>query len=92
MTAPPLLCRRCGKELTPGHGSFYHIVLEALADPAPPDLSAVELEQDARPQIEALLEQLEGVSEQEAMDQVYRRQTFILCGRCYRGWIVNPTC
>jgi hypothetical protein len=32
-----------------------------------------------------------GVSEQEALDQVYRRLVLYLCGPCYRVWIEDPT-
>ena len=42
-------------------------------------------------EIERLLARLEGVSEQEALDQVYRRRTLHLCGPCFRRWIENPT-
>jgi hypothetical protein len=66
-------------------------MIEAVADPAPPVGSAELLASDLRRQIEELLAQLQGISEQEAMDQVYRRLTFYLCGPCYRGWIENPT-
>lgn len=84
----PHFCRRCGRELTPGRGSFYHVTIEAIADPS---LSLAGEEQETRPQIEALLDQLTEISEQEAMDQVYRREAFDLCGPCYRRWIANPT-
>jgi hypothetical protein len=87
----PLVCARCAAELRPGSGDFYWVTVEAVADPTPPDISAEDLATDVRPQIEALLAQLAGVSEKEAMEQVYRRLTFHLCGRCYRHWIEHPT-
>jgi hypothetical protein len=31
----PLLCARCGVELTPGKGDFYVVRIEAVADPTP---------------------------------------------------------
>jgi hypothetical protein len=64
--------------------------VEAFADPAPPALSAEEMTGDLRGQIEAVLARLEGLSEEEAMSQVYRRLTFHLCGPCYRRWIEDP--
>lgn len=87
----PHVCKRCGAGLTPGAGDFYLVAVEAVADPTPPTFSAQDLEADVRPQIERLLARLEGVSEQEALDQVYRRLAFCLCGPCFRRWIDNPT-
>jgi hypothetical protein len=84
-----LLCARCLAELVPGSGDFYRITIEAVADPTPPsgdDIPAEEL----RRRIEDILEQLEDVSEREALDQVYRRLTLHLCGPCYRRWIEDP--
>jgi hypothetical protein len=86
-----LVCKRCGAQLTPGQGNFYVVLVEAVADPTPPSFSADDLEIDVRPQIERLLAQLEGMSEQEALDQVYRRVAFRLCVACFRRWIENPT-
>jgi hypothetical protein len=37
------------------------------------------------------LARLEGISEQEALDQFYRRRTLHLCIPCFRRWIENPT-
>jgi hypothetical protein len=87
----PLTCRRCGAELRPGAGNFYRVVIEAVADPAPPTLSDEDLAADVRAEIERLLTQLASLSEEEALAQVYRRLTLYLCGRCYRDWIDDPT-
>ena len=87
----PLLCHRCGAVLTPGRGDFYVVRIEALADPTPPDISAEELSaEDFNERFSKLLEEMRGMSEQELLDQVYRRLTIHLCGGCYRGWIENP--
>ena len=87
----PLSCRRCGTDLTPGDGSFYVVRIEALADPTPPSFSWEDLRRDAGAEIERLLRQMDDLSEQEALDQVYRRLVFSLCGPCYRDWIEKPT-
>ncbi len=86
----PFTCRRCGAELRPGAGNFYHVTIEAMADPAPPALTAADLATDVRPEIERLLALLAGVSEEEALAQVYRRLTLHLCAPCYREWIESP--
>jgi hypothetical protein len=89
--ADPLACARCGAALRPGSGDFYRVSIEAVADPTPPAFSAEDLEADVRREIERLLARLEGVSEQEALAQVYRRRVLHLCGPCFRRWIENPT-
>ncbi len=86
----PLTCLRCGAALRPGSGDLYRVTVEAVADPYPPDFTADDLAGDPRRKIERLLEQLEGLSEQEALDQVYRRRTFHLCVPCYLRWIEAP--
>jgi hypothetical protein len=40
---PPLLCDRCGVELTPGKGDFYVVRIEAVADPTPPRFTEEDL-------------------------------------------------
>jgi hypothetical protein len=87
----PLFCARCAAELQPGAGDFYRIVIEAVADPFPPVLPSEASAPDIGQEIDELLARLEGLSEREAMDQVYRRLTLYLCTPCYRQWIENPT-
>jgi hypothetical protein len=86
----PLFCHRCGNELHPGKGDFYVVRIEAFADPSPPELEPEEVFGSSREKMKQLVEQMEGMSEQELMDQVYRRMTIFLCGPCYRRWIDNP--
>jgi hypothetical protein len=86
-----IFCDRCTTELKPGAGNFYRVVIEAVADPAPPVISTEDMEADIGKQIRDLLERLQGLSTQEAMDQVYRRLTIYLCTPCYREWIEHPT-
>jgi hypothetical protein len=87
----PIFCSRCRVELTPGEGNFYVVRIEAFADPTPPEFTAEDLNRDTEAEIDRLLAQLQHVSEQEAMDQVYRQLTIYLCAPCYRQWIENPT-
>jgi hypothetical protein len=88
--AGPFACRCCSVELRPGQGNFFRVTIEAVADPTPPTISAEELARDVRRQIEQLIAQVAGLSEEEALNQVYRRLTLYLCGPCYREWIENP--
>jgi RNase P subunit RPR2 len=87
----PLFCDRCSAELIPGKGNFYVVKIEAVADPAPPNIDEQDLGKDLRRDIEQLVQQMRDVSSREAMDQVHRRLTIFLCLRCYTQWIENPT-
>ena len=88
---PPLLCDRCLAELTPGKGNFYVVRIEAVADPTPPVFSDEDLSKETRREIDQLIAQLQEYSEQELIDQVYRRVNLALCSSCYAKWIENPT-
>jgi hypothetical protein len=85
----PVFCARCSTPLRPGSGDCYRVTIEAVADPAPPVLEAADPE-TVRAEIERLLAGLKGVSEREALDQVYRRLVLHLCVPCYRRWIEDP--
>ena len=87
----PTGCHRCGAELTPGEGSLYVVRIEALADPTPPVLDLDTPAGEIRYEIDELIESMRDASPQEMMDQVYRRMTRLLCTRCYKRWIDNPT-
>lgn len=84
------MCARCAAKLRPGAGNFYCVLIAAVADPWPPTLAEEDLARDLRNEIEQLLGRLEGLPEQDAMDQIYRRQRLYLCGACFRSWIENP--
>ena len=86
-----LVCHRCGAQLTPGEGNFYVVRIEAFADPTPPALDRETSLPELAAEIEDLLARMEHLSEQELMDQVYRRLIIMLCAGCYKSWIDNPT-
>lgn len=83
-------CDRCGTELRPGSGNFYLVKIEAVADPTPPSFPPEDLADDLRQKIKGLLAQMQDVSEQEAMAQVYLRRRLFLCAPCCRHWIEHP--
>jgi hypothetical protein len=85
-----LFCDRCGVELRPGTGDHYVVHIEAVADPAPPNFASDEPPAGLRRKIDQLLAQMQDLSAQEAMDQVYRRVVIYLCIPCYRPWIEGP--
>lgn len=86
-----LICHRCGCLLTCGEGSFYVVKIEAFADPSPPTLDTNNPSKHLATEINELLEQMSDLSEQELMDQVYRRLVLLLCRPCYEMWIEDPT-
>ena len=86
----PRFCDRCSTELVPGTGNFYVIKIEAVADPSPPIFDEEDLEIDTMKEIDRLIEETRELSEQELLDQVYRRVTIFLCLRCFNEWIENP--
>jgi len=85
-----LLCHGCGCTLRAGEGNFYVVRIEAFADPTPPNLDLTEPGLDLAKEIDRLIDEMKDMSEQELMDQVYRRMTIHLCGTCYRTWIEDP--
>ena len=86
----PVFCDRCSTELVPGKGDFYVVRIEAVADPSPPIIDKDYSDKDIRREIDRLIEVSRDLSEQELLDQVYRRVTLYLCFRCYGKWIENP--
>lgn len=86
----PLVCHQCGVELEPGRAQFYVVRIMAVADPSPPNLTEEDLRGDLRGEIRKLIEGMSELSEQEALDQVYRRMILFLCNACYQEWIENP--
>jgi hypothetical protein len=91
MSEEPWICHRCGGEMRSGRGEFYVVKIHAYADPSGPAFEAEDLRRDAHAEIDRLIEELSDLSDQEVMDQVYRRLTIYLCVPCYRRWIENPT-
>jgi hypothetical protein len=91
VTATPLFCDRCCRQLTPGNGDFYVVRIEAVADPTPPTFDEQDVTRNAGREINRLVAEMEDLSAQEALDQVYRRLIIYLCAPCYRHWIEDPT-
>lgn len=87
----PVFCDRCRRPLERGRGEFYMVRIEAVADPAPPEFTERDFESDPGTEIARLLGLLDGLSGQEALDQIYRRLTLTLCKPCCDQWIENPT-
>ncbi|MDB4778278.1 hypothetical protein OAG68_02360 [bacterium] len=85
------ICASCSSVLASGKDQFFEIKIEAVADRGSPDLDDVANEFTGLE--EAYLnsiEQLDGASAQEAMDQIATTRVFYLCTPCYQKWIEDP--
>ena len=89
--ANELICHSCSSLLTCGEGSFYVVKIEAFADPSPPRLDTNKPGKYLSTEINELIEQMSDMSEQELLDQVYRRLVLLMCRPCYDLWIEDPT-
>ena len=87
---PRLLCKRCGRALSPGRGDFYVVSIVAIADPSPPVFNLDDLAQDAAREIRYLIAQNQNLDASDAENQVHRQLVFHLCGLCYQRWIADP--
>ncbi len=83
-------CDLCGQELSTTSTVRYEVRIEVKAAYDPLDLSEEDLHKDYRAEIAKVLRQLEGLSAEEAQDQVYRVFGFDLCPRCQRRFIQDP--
>jgi hypothetical protein len=61
-----------------------------VADPTPPVFTGDDLSRDTTREIDRLLKRLRKLSEQQLVNQVYRRKLFCLCSACYGRWIDDP--
>ena len=85
-----LHCKRCLKEVHPGRGDYYLVRIDAVADPQPPIISQEDLDQDVGAEIERLIRQMKGLSEEQLERQVFRKKAIYLCTACFNRWIENP--
>ncbi|MFH1725219.1 MAG: hypothetical protein ABII00_11450 [Elusimicrobiota bacterium] len=85
-----MACARCEKPIEPGRGNFYVIRIDAVSDPTPPVITEEELSRDVGKEVERLTALMRDKSDQELVDQVYRRLFLCLCAACYGRWIEDP--
>jgi ribosomal protein L40E len=84
------ICDRCGAKLPDPPGVRYEVRIEVKAAYDPLALTAEDVGRDYGAEIEALLRQLDGLSAEEAQDQVYRLLEYDLCVACQRRYLRNP--
>ena len=82
-------CDLCAAPLTPQ--AFYVVRIDVFADPSGPVVSSEELATtDLTGTIDALIEQMKGMTAEELQDQVHRRFEYRLCPGCHRRFLANP--
>jgi hypothetical protein len=84
-----LTCDVCGCELLAKTEVRYEVKIEVKAAYDPLVISREDLEKDYQAEMAELLRQLEGLSAQDAQNQVYRAFDFDLCPACQRRYIAN---
>ena len=82
-------CHRCGQAIAPDQ-LRYLARIEVYAAYDPLDLTFEDLTRDHTAEIQALLRQCEGLSEEDLMRDVYLEFKFDLCRRCQQAYIANP--
>jgi hypothetical protein len=91
-TEPPMithLCDRCGSPIEAGQLRYVaRIEVFAAADPL--QVTREDLEGDTRDEIDRLIEQCAGKSEEELMQDVHVAFKFDLCRRCQQAYVANP--
>jgi len=83
------LCDRCGRPIESEDTRYIaRIQVAAAADPI--EISAEDLLQDHTGEIDRLLKQCAGMTEEELMQDVFVEFQFDLCRRCQKAYVANP--
>jgi len=83
-------CDLCGQELLAKSEVRYEVRIEVKAAYDPLALTDEDLAQDVRAEIAKVLRQLDGITEEEAQNDVYRQFEFDLCVACQRRYVMEP--
>lgn len=85
-----LTCDRCREPLLVRSDVRYEVRIEVKAAYDPMEITDDDLDRDHRAEMAKLLQQLQGLSAEEAQNQVYRAFKFDLCPTCQRDYLKNP--
>src|SRR6516225_5161952 len=83
-------CDLCGHELLGRSEIRYEVKIEVKAAYDPLNFTEDDLAQNVRTEIAKLIQQLEGISEDEAQNEVYRQFKFDLCAACQKKYVREP--
>lgn len=85
-----ITCDICGKELLLGGDVRYEVKIEVKAAYDPMEITNDDLAQDYSSKIKELLIEMEGLTEEEAQEQVYKVFYFDLCLNCQKKYVKDP--
>jgi len=83
------ICDRCRQPIAPSE-LRYLAKIQVLAAPDLLEISPEDLLKSQTEEIDRLLQQCEGLSEEELMRDVYVEFQFNLCRPCQRAYLANP--
>jgi hypothetical protein len=83
------MCDRCGQPLEEG-ALRYTAKIEVFAAYDPLEITFEDMTKDHTAEINQLLEQCRGMTEEELMRDVYVKMEFDLCRSCQRVLLANP--
>ena len=83
-------CDLCGQALLAKSEVRYEVRIEVKAAYDPLEVTEDDLAQDLRAEIARIIRQLEGISEEEAQNEVYRQFEFDLCAACQKRYVKEP--
>jgi len=83
-------CDICGKVLLADEDVRYVARIEVFAAYDPMELTAADVARDRTAEIAALLRQIEGLTQEEMENRVYRRFVFDLCPACQKEYLADP--
>jgi len=83
------ICDRCGHPIEQGQLRYIaKIQVFAAADPL--EITLEDLLRDTRREMNRLLQQCEGLTEEELMRDVYVKFEYDLCRACQKAYVNNP--
>ena len=85
-----LTCDGCGAPLLVESDVRYEVKIEVKAAYDPLEITDDDLAKDHAAEMAKLIAQLQGVTEAQAMDEVYRSFRFDLCLPCQRKYLKKP--
>jgi len=83
-------CDLCGKTLLADEDARYVVRIEVYAAADPMEIADADLQEDHAEEMKHLIEQMKGLSAEEAEDQVCRKFRFDLCPACQAKYLEDP--
>jgi len=85
-----LTCDVCGNGLLLDGEVRYEVKIEVVSAYDPMEVTDEDLARDHEAEMKALVEKMKDMTQEQAMDPVYRAFRFDLCGRCQREYLRDP--